>query len=158
MRQTTDDPSLVSLVPGYPFSQQSWYKNALAARGNVIYINPHQQNYLQQPLAPRVFSVARLIKDPDTWHPLAIILADADTAILQQIVGGIQLNVRSTIAVFGTDKQPIYSNPPLSKEVLQEIAQKATSLHDAQDSYSESSHRWAKTRFGERMRSGRPTR
>ncbi len=132
---TKDNPSLVSPVPGYPFSQQSWYKNALAAKGNVIYINPHQQNYLQQPLAPRVFSVARLIKDPDTWHPLAIILADADTDILQQIVGGIQLNVRSTIAVFGTDKQPIYSNPPLSKEVLQEIAQKATSLHDAQDSY-----------------------
>src|SRR5579859_1277993 len=62
---TKDNPSPVSSVPGYPFSQQSWYKEALAANGSIIYINPHPQNYLLHPLASQVFSVARLIKNPD---------------------------------------------------------------------------------------------
>lgn len=129
------DDATARPVPGYPFSQQSWYQRAIVANGNVIYINPHPQDYLLGHLPSQVFSVARLIKDPDTFRPLAIIMADADTDILKQIVSGIQLNVSSIIAVFGMNDQLLYSSAPLSRQVLQEIAQKATSIHGTGDSY-----------------------
>jgi two-component system sensor histidine kinase YesM len=131
----TKDDASASAVPNYPFSQQSWYQKAKDANGKVTYINPHPQNYLLQPLAPQVFSVARLIKDPDTLRPLAIILADAGTDILQKIMNGIKLNVSSIIAIFGTDHQLLYSSSPLSPQVSQEIAQKANPIHDTEDSY-----------------------
>jgi two-component system sensor histidine kinase YesM len=141
---TNDSSSSAKGVANYPFAQQAWYQKAREADGNDVYIDPHPQDYLPGQTSSQVFSVARLIKDPDTFHPLAVITADADTNILKDIVSGITLNVRSAIAVLGTDQRPIYSSPSLSKQVSQEIAQKATPLHDAQDSYIDVSRPTAK--------------
>src|SRR5215469_9332193 len=82
-----------SAVPNYSFTQQDWYRAAIAANGDVVFVNPHPQNYLLIPISTQVFSVARLIKDPDTQRPLAVIMADADTSVLQDIVTEIRLNV-----------------------------------------------------------------
>ncbi len=46
-----------SPVPNYPFRQQTWYKQAIAADGDVAFINPHAQDYLLTPLSTQVFSV-----------------------------------------------------------------------------------------------------
>src|SRR5436305_344860 len=130
-----DQPS-TSRVANYPFSQQPWYKSAKEANGKVIYIDPHPQDYVPAHSASQVFSVACLIKDPDTFQPLAVIMADADTNILQKIISKIKLNVSSIIAIFGTDGQPIYSTVvPLPRQIRQEIAHKSTLIHASEDAY-----------------------
>jgi two-component system, sensor histidine kinase YesM len=124
-----------SPVPNYPFRQQTWYKQAIAADGDVAFINPHAQDYLLTPLTTQVFSVARLIKDPDTGRPLAVIMADADTVVIRNIVTGVKLNVSSIIAVFGTNEQLLYSSQPLSGRVIQALARKGSVIQDGGDAY-----------------------
>jgi two-component system, sensor histidine kinase YesM len=124
-----------SPVPNYPFRQQTWYKQAIAADGDVAFINPHPQDYLVTPLSTQVFSVARLIKDPDTARPLAVIMADADTVVLRNIVSGIKLNVSSIIAVFGKNEQLLYSSQPLSGRVVRALARKESMIQDSGDAY-----------------------
>jgi sensor histidine kinase YesM len=134
--------SFSSPVPNYPFRQQAWYKEAIAADGDVVFVNPHPQDYLLTPLSAQVFSVARLIKDPDSVYygvgrprPLAVIMADADTVVLRNIVNGVRLNVSSTIAVFGTNEQLLYSSQPLSGRVVQALARKEPVIQDSGNTY-----------------------
>ncbi|HEX6480196.1 MAG TPA: sensor histidine kinase [Ktedonobacteraceae bacterium] len=125
-----------SPVPNYSFTQQAWYKAAVAARGDVVFVNPHPQDYLLTPIATQVFSVARLINDPnDPNHPLAVIMADADTSVLQNIVSGIRLNVSSIIAIVGSNKRLLYSSQPVSTQIVQAIAGRESVIQDAKDTY-----------------------
>jgi two-component system sensor histidine kinase YesM len=124
-----------SPVPNYPFTQQAWYKTALAANGDVVFVNPHPQDYLLTPISTQVFSVTRLIKDPDTQRPLAVIMADADSSVLQDIVSGIRLHVSSIIAIVGSNERLLYSSQPLSTPVVQAIARREPIIQDAKDTY-----------------------
>jgi len=77
-----------------------------------------------------------LIKDPDTDHPLAVIMADADTLVLKRIASEIQLNVSSIIAVFGTNKELLYSSQPVSTHVIEAIARKEPIIQDTKEAYT----------------------
>jgi two-component system sensor histidine kinase YesM len=122
-------------IPNYQFTRQSWYKQALAANGDIVFVNPHPQDYLLIPISAQVFSVARLIKDPDTNRPLAVIMADADTIVLREIASAIQLNVSSIIAVIGTNEQLLYSSQPISPSVVRAIAQRESIIQDTAETY-----------------------
>lgn len=124
-----------SPVPNYPFGKQTWYKAAIAARGDVVFVNPHPQDYLLTPIAPQVFSVARLIKDPDTGVPLAVIMADEDTSALQGIVRGIRLHVSSIIAIVGSNEHLLYSSQPISPHIVQAIERRESIIQGTKDTY-----------------------
>ncbi|GHO47331.1 sensor histidine kinase [Ktedonospora formicarum] len=124
-----------SPVPRYPFTKQEWYRKAIQADGDIVFVNPHSQDYLLTSTATQVFSVARLIKDPDSGLPLAVIMADADTVVLHDIVNGIKLNVSSIIAVFGTNGKLLYSSQPLSTNVENAIARRDPGTQGATDNY-----------------------
>ncbi len=127
--------NFASPVPNYPFTKQAWYNAAIAAGGDVVFVNPHPQDYLLTPIAPQVFSVARLIKDPNTGVRLAVIMADEDTSVLQNIVSGIRLHVSSIIAIVGSNEQLLYSSQPISTQVVQAIARRENGIQDTKDSY-----------------------
>jgi two-component system sensor histidine kinase YesM len=123
-------------VADYPFKQQPWYKAAVAADGAAVFVDPHPQEYLSTPFSTPVFSIARLIKDPDTDKHLAVIMADADArVVLQDIVIGVRLNVNSIIAILGSDGQLLSSSQPLSAGVVRALAHRQASIQDATDSY-----------------------
>lgn len=103
-------------VEGYPFDKQQWYIQALRADGDVAFISVHVQNYLQGAGA-EVFSVARLIKDPDSQRPLGVIMADADTAALERLMGGIELNNGSIAAILDDKRKLLYASNPLPEHV-----------------------------------------
>jgi two-component system sensor histidine kinase YesM len=123
-------------VSSYPFEQQTWYKAAVAADGAAIFVDPHQQDYLSTPFSTPVFSIARLIKDPDTDKHLAVIMADADArVVLQDIVVGVRLNVNSIIAILGSDGQLLSSSQPLSTAVVAALSRRQSSIQAATDTY-----------------------
>ena len=99
-------------VSNYPFDRQDWYKKALNASGNVAFISSHPQDYLRNS-ARQVFSVARLIKDPDTGRSLGVIMADADSRVLAGIVSDITFNVSSIICVLDSEDKLLYASSPL---------------------------------------------
>ncbi len=103
-------------VSNFLFDQQDWYQKALRADGNVVFISPHPQDYLQNS-SRQVFSVARLIKDPDSGRFLGVIMADADSRVLARIVSDITFNVSSIICILDGENKLLYSSNPLPPAV-----------------------------------------
>lgn len=119
----------------YPYTEQNWYREAVAANGRVAFVNVHPQDYLKLTAVPEVFSVARLIKDPDSKQPLAVIMADADTIILDRIVRQISVNADSFVTITDKDQRLIYSNTNLSHEALNQFLKNPTNNDFNQHSY-----------------------
>ncbi|WP_240415293.1 cache domain-containing sensor histidine kinase [Paenibacillus periandrae] len=119
----------------YPYTEQNWYREAVAANGRVAFVNVHPQDYLKLTAVPEVFSVARLIKDPDSKQPLAVIMADADTIILDRIVRQISVNADSFVTITDKDQRLIYSNTNLSHEALNQFLKNPTNNDFNQQSY-----------------------
>lgn len=119
----------------YSFQNQTWYRQAVAAGGQAVFISVHPQDYFTLPDAPRVFSVARLITDPDSGQPLAVIMADADTVVLERIVQDVRFNVTSIVALFDDRNHLIYSNSPLSSPMREKIVQGKSVIKGLEDSY-----------------------
>jgi two-component system sensor histidine kinase YesM len=122
-------------IEGYPFEEQDWYIRALKADGNVAFISVHTQNYLAGAGA-EVFSVARLIKDPDSQRPLGVIMADADTVALDRMMEGIRLNEGSIAVILDDKKKLIYSSRPISDDMQRQLAAGELIIHARNDSYS----------------------
>ncbi|NOU94045.1 HAMP domain-containing protein [Paenibacillus sp. LMG 31456] len=119
----------------YPYTEQNWYREAVTANGRVSFVDVHPQDYLKLPSVPEVFSVARLIKDPDSKQPLAIIMADADTIILDRIVRQVSVNVNSIVTITDKDQRLIYSNTHLSQEDLKQFLKSPTHIDYNKQSY-----------------------
>ncbi|GGA12076.1 histidine kinase [Paenibacillus marchantiophytorum] len=123
------------VVKGFPFARQDWYQKALKADGNVAFTGVHQQDYLNLAGA-EVFSVARLIKDPDSSRPLGIIMADADTVLLDQMMKGIRLSAGAVVVILDDNEQLIYANHPISPELQGQVAAGSHTVKAEKASYS----------------------
>ncbi len=122
-------------VKHFPFEIQDWYIQALKADGRVAFISIHDQDYLDNARA-QVFSVARLIKDPDTQRPLGVIMADADTAAIEQIMKSIGLNKGSVAAILDDKGKLIYSSSPLVSSVKSQLDRSNLLVESVDDRYS----------------------
>ncbi|QJD87422.1 cache domain-containing sensor histidine kinase [Cohnella herbarum] len=112
----------IGVKEDFAFQEEDWYKDALQANGKAVFTSAHTQNYLINSEAQQVFSVARLIKDPDTRQPLAVILADADKKILEKITKDITFNVSSTVVILDENQNVLYSNHELPGELQAGLA------------------------------------
>jgi len=122
-------------VPDYPFTEQDWYRKAVEKDGGVVFLSSHPQDYLSHSANAQVFSVARLIKDPDTRQPLGVIMADADTVVLARIVNDIQFNVSSMVAIFDAEDRQLYASRPLPQDLQEQVAQDREEVRSGSDSY-----------------------
>lgn len=123
-------------VPDFPYQQQDWYQKAWKQDGRIAYISSHPQDYLQiDDLSKQVFSVARLLKDPDSGKPLGVIMTDAANIILENIIGEVKFNVRTIVAVLDENNKPIYSNQPLSDTLRYQLGKGQDKVEDENDTY-----------------------
>lgn len=105
----------------FPFTEQSWYEKALAANGKAAFISPHPQDYMTNTSGKDVFSVARLIKNPYSQAPIAVIMADADTRVFEEIINRVNFSVSSIVMIFDDSDHLIYTNSNPTKEVLSQV-------------------------------------
>ncbi|MFD0716039.1 sensor histidine kinase [Paenibacillus sp. GCM10027626] len=117
----TTKNNTIGLMPDFKFHNEQWYKKAVEQDGKVAFISPHPQNYLTNQTTPQVFSVSRLIKNPESGQPLAVILADADTNLLEKMTKDIEFNVSSVVAIVDEYQNLIYANKPLSASMLRQL-------------------------------------
>ena len=122
-------------VADYAYTQQDWYRKAVQADGDVVFISSHPQDYLQNASGRQVFSVARLIKDPDTRQPLGVIMADADTVVLARIINDIQFNVSSIVCVFDDQNKLLYSSRLLAGNLQNLNFDNGSTVETGGDSY-----------------------
>ncbi|WP_438495887.1 cache domain-containing sensor histidine kinase [Paenibacillus sp. IHBB 3054] len=126
---------LSDVVEDYPFFEQPWYLQTVQADGKATFISTHHQDYFTAPLTKRVFSVARVIKDPESLRPLAVIMADAQTSLLDEIVIK-DFGVRSISAILNEKGEVFYSTAPLSEHIIKEISSAGVSqVKDSGESY-----------------------
>ena len=123
-------------VPDYAYTQQDWYQKAVQADGDVVFISSHPEDYLSNASGRQVFSVARLIKDPDTRQPLGVIMADADTVVLARIVNDINFSVSSIVCVFDDRNKLLYSSRPLPEELQNRDFGDTSTVEAGGDSYA----------------------
>lgn len=122
-------------VADYAYIKQEWYQKAMQADGNVVFISSHPEDYLSNASGRQVFSVARLIKDPDTRQPLGVIMADADTVVLARIINDINFNVSSIVCVFDDQNRLVYSSRPLPDALQNLDFSNITTVAAGGDSY-----------------------
>jgi Predicted signal transduction protein with a C-terminal ATPase domain len=126
----------LNTTPGYHFTEQEWYRKAVAADGEEVFISAHPQDYfLSTSKTSKVFSVTRLIKDPDTQKPLAVVMADADTVILEKILKNIRVNVQAIAAITDENGSLLYSSREISDMIQQELVHNPTQVNDKSNSY-----------------------
>ncbi|MFB9274504.1 sensor histidine kinase [Cohnella cellulosilytica] len=124
-------------TPGYDYAAQSWYKRAVAADGMEVLISGHEQDYFESyDTKTTVFSVARLIKDPDLSIPLAVIMADADTAVFDRILENAKFSVSSIVTILDESGGLLYANRPLSPELRASLAERADVVRADGGSYA----------------------
>lgn len=123
-----ENKSLSSSYPNFPYKKQEWFSKTIKADGKAAFIGTHEQSYMVSPSADKVFSVARLIKDPETLNPLAVIMADADTVILKEILNDLNFNVKSYAAILNEDNELFYSSSRFTPEIIKQIKSGKTTI------------------------------
>lgn len=126
----------VQLADNFPFREQSWYQHAVQNDGRALFVSAHIQAYLNNSPTKQVFSVARLIKDPDSGQPLAVIMADADNKILEKITKDITFNVSSTIVILDQNQNVLYASRDLTEELRTALAGSQHSALYESESYT----------------------
>lgn len=123
------------LVPHFPYHQQEWYAKAFEKDGHVAYISSHPQNYLEQDGAKQVFSVARLLKDPDSGKPLGVIMTDVANVVLENIIRQNSFNTTTIVAMLDEDHKLLYANHPLNTELINQVLAGKRAVSAEGDSY-----------------------
>lgn len=119
----------------YDYAGQGWYQEAVNAAGGSVFVGNHAQEYVTLPNESGVFSVARLIRDPQDHEPLAIIMADMSTAMLKDIIDSADLNESSYAAVLDQNWKPVYTNRDISEDMLAQAADGARLVSDGHSRY-----------------------
>lgn len=124
-------------VADYPFTEQEWYNRAKANNGKVTFIPTHVQDYIKSSSQQaQVFSVARLIKDPETQRPLAVMMADADMRAFEKMIKGIDLNNEKSIITIMDDRGDLFfSSKNLSESLREQIQNEPEVVKDGRESY-----------------------
>jgi two-component system sensor histidine kinase YesM len=110
-------------IDNYPYRNKEWVNKTLQADGNITFIGTHTQDYAPEGSQRSVFSVARVIKDPDSGQRLSVMMADADTVILQRIIKDINFNLGSTVVIWDENNQLIFSDHPVVKDVFMQLVE-----------------------------------
>ncbi|MBO9598537.1 MAG: cache domain-containing protein, partial [Cohnella sp.] len=122
-------------VPGFPYEEQTWYRKAVDQDGRVAFISSHPQNYIQLDSYKQVFSVARLLKDPDSGKPLAVIMTDAANVVLENIIHQAKFNVSTIVAILDENNRPLYSSRSLEDSLLGQLSANPGVVKGNHDSY-----------------------
>lgn len=140
---TTKKYGITSLKSAYRIEETSWYKELLSSQQNFTFMNAHSQSYLGND--EKVFSIARLIKDPITQKQLGVLMADMDTVILSKLLNEINLGVNTTIVILDGEGQSIYSTSEVSKTLIQKLKEDdSESIIDSKDKYQVINRRFEK--------------
>ncbi|PKG25657.1 sensor histidine kinase [Niallia nealsonii] len=111
-----------NVVSNYDFTSQDWYIRAQENNGKVVFIPPHFQKYIEGETQKKVISAARLIRDPISQKPLAVLLADADNSAFEKLFRGIDFNNKGSImTVMDSSGELFFSSKDISNSIKKDI-------------------------------------
>ncbi|NOU94396.1 HAMP domain-containing protein [Paenibacillus sp. LMG 31456] len=131
---STNNP-LNDVVSNYEFFDTSWYRKALLAGGNAVFIKPHKQDYFTRTKNETVFSVARTIREIPSQRPISVIIADANTVVLQKMFQDIDFHVPSHIVLLDHERNIVYANHEVTPALFNPMPENRSIIRDGSSSY-----------------------
>lgn len=123
-------------ISNYPFALQHWYQKAVEQDGKAAFIPIHRQDYTGGLSEDEAFSVARLIKDPQTRRPVGVVMADAGKSTLDQIFDGITFSANAAAAVFDDRGDVFYASKAISPQLAAQLRVSETTVKDGDAVYT----------------------
>lgn len=111
----------VSVKSGYSFSDQKWFQPIIAANGSAAFIDMHPEDYLEKPLDGDVFSIGRLIKDPDSQEGLVAIVSNINNKSIDNILNTDNFGESSYILIQDAQGNLVYSPQTVAMELQKQI-------------------------------------
>lgn len=111
----------VSVKSGYSFEDKIWYQPIIAAGGSAAFVDMHPEDYLENPLDGDVFSIGRLIKDPDSQEGLVVIVSNINNKSIDNILNTDNFGESSYILIQDTQGNLVYSPQVVEAELQKEI-------------------------------------
>lgn len=108
-------------VNNYDFSKTSWYKGAENSKGKAYVTGIHSQDYFLDYKDTMAFSIARELIYPETGKKLGVIMADADTRVLEDIFSNINFNISSKVALLDESNNIIFSTGDVTNEYIDKM-------------------------------------
>jgi len=118
---TTNNYDQTILADPIRYGQRQWYRDAVAADGRCILLNPHTPDFSYPSKGP-VISLIRSIVTLKNRTPLYVIKIDINTSIFDRILKDVTFHVPSRIIIRDESQQIIYTNTPLSPENRQALS------------------------------------
>jgi len=137
--EVLQDPSL---------REEDWFQGAVAADGNLYFPPVRPPTYYETlrntnfytDMEYSTFSVARLIKQPDTMRPIGVIKVDAVNRVIVDLFRHIDVGESSALVLLDQTGQPIYATRPVPASLLAGILPGEHSLHTDEGRYRVSSY------------------
>ena len=130
--------SNVELVEDYNFEDQNWYEETEAGGEKINYIGSHKPEYFTHSDTLTVFSVARNITHPYRVDPLGVVIADADTAVFEQMLRNFKSRINSVTILLDEKNNILFSSEELLPEVLTSLADNRELVRVGMNVYSAS--------------------
>ena len=122
--------SEISVKDNYNFKGQDWYQSISAANGRAFFIDLHTEDYLNGKNSSNVFSIGRLIKDPNTQKNIAIIISNINDTALNDILDSSNFGVSSFIMIQDKYGNLVYSPQIISTGLQNQIYKNSTVITD----------------------------
>ncbi|MEK3721136.1 sensor histidine kinase [Paenibacillus sp. FSL H8-0034] len=102
--------------------QEDWYRRAQIADGAWVIIPQHQPSYYTQN-STQVFSVARMIREPDTNNVIGMIKIDLKLDVFRQILSNVKFEDKGSILVVNDRNEFLFeeSSPTLEPRLAAAI-------------------------------------
>lgn len=105
----------------YPFEEQPWYQSIRSAGGSAAFVDLHTEDYLETRAGGNVFSIGRLIKDPDTQKSLVVIVSNINTEAIDDILNASNFGTAAYILIQDNAGNLVYSPQSIETELQNEI-------------------------------------
>ncbi len=119
----------------YDFSKEEWYTQAKKLNGKSYVTGIHCEDYFSGFSDTEVFSIARLVRDPNTGRSLGVIMADANISVFDDIFSNLKFKIPSQMALLDENNNILFSSSGISKEMIKKINNNTT-IKNGKESYA----------------------
>jgi two-component system sensor histidine kinase YesM len=132
--------SKTTLLDNYPYPEKEWYNEAIKAGGKTVFIDMHKTDYYNRTSMPtEAFSIAKAVKDPNSSKILAVVMADAKSSALENIVNNINFSDRAIVTVLDRNNRVLYANNSMDENIIQQLSANKSTIKDGNETYIKSS-------------------
>ena len=128
--------SNVSLEEKYNFKEQEWFRETVKGGDQIQYIGSHRPEYFSHSDTLSVFSVARTITHPYNSDILGVVIADADTAVFEEMLKNFKSTVGSVTVLLDGKNNILFSSRGIGQEVLERLKRNEEKITIGREMYS----------------------